>query len=239
MPEPLHFPSTHWSLIREAGQGRREALDDLLGRYLPALRAYLLRTTRLSAEEAADALQDFCLEKVVRKRLMEHADRRRGRFRTYLLAVLRNYLVSRHRREHTRRRAPDKPLVSLEELAAPAGARDDPQDAYNLAWARQVLAQVIEAMQAECERTGRPDLWGVFSSRVLGPMLDDVPPTPYAELIERYGFGSPLQASNALLTAKRMYARLLRQVVGEYARDPAEVDEEIADLRQILANCRA
>jgi hypothetical protein len=51
------FPTTHWSLVARAGQdggdARREALDQLLRRYLPALRAHLIFGRRMPPEDAA------------------------------------------------------------------------------------------------------------------------------------------------------------------------------------------
>ena len=79
------------------------------------------------------------------------------------------------------------------------------------------------------------DVWGVFECRLLAPMLDGAEPMPYEALVERFALRSPAQASNVLITGKRMFERALRAVVGEYAADEAEVDEEIAELRQILS----
>jgi len=75
----------------------------------------------------------------------------------------------------------------------------------------------------------------VFECRVVKPILDGSPPADYRELVERFGFRSPSQASNALTTAKRMYARSLRAAVGQYAGDHAEIETELADLKQALA----
>ena len=66
---------------------------------------------------------------------------------------------------------------------------------------------------------------------VLDPALDGSEPEPYDRLIKRFGFASPAVASNALVTAKRMFERNLRAVVGEYAGDNSDVDREIAELR--------
>jgi len=45
-------------------------------------------------------------------------------------------------------------------------------------------------------------------------------------------------SSNLLITAKRMFARRLRAVVGEYMGEDGEVEQEIADLRAILGRGR-
>ena len=78
-------------------------------------------------------------------------------------------------------------------------------------------------------------MWGVFECRVAEPTLQGSPPADYAELVRRFHLQSPSQASNVLMTGKRMYARALRAVVGEYAEDRQEIESEIEELRQILA----
>ena len=75
----------------------------------------------------------------------------------------------------------------------------------------------------------------VFDGRVLQPTLHDEPPVPYNVLVKELGFVSPAQASNALITANRTFARVLRSVIGDYEADPADVEAELDDLRRILA----
>ena len=90
-------------------------------------------------------------------------------------------------------------------------------------------------MQRECELTERPDVWGVFEARLLAPLLHDALAAPYEQLVERFGFASPAQASNVLMTAKRMFVRAVRATIGEYELEDEQIDEEIADLHRILA----
>jgi hypothetical protein len=74
----------------------------------------------------------------------------------------------------------------------------------------------------------------VFECRLLVPLLQQTQPLPYDQLAQRFGFLSPLQAANALTTGKRMFARLLRAVVGEYVPQD-EVEAEIGELKQSLS----
>ena len=94
-------------------------------------------------------------------------------------------------------------------------------------------------MQQQCEDAGRADLWGVFQCRLVVPLLKGSQPVSYEQLIEQFGLTSPAQASNILMTAKRMYARALRAVVAEYASDEEDIESELRDLRGILARCAA
>jgi RNA polymerase sigma-70 factor (ECF subfamily) len=229
------FPPTQWSLVGRAGADdssvRRQALEALLVRYLPALRAYLVLKKRLDPERADDLVQGFITSKVLEQGLFARADPHRGKFRVLLITALNNFVIDDYRR----RGAP--PTFSLSDTDAPQATEggESPPDVFDVAWARELLAEVLRRMRHECTEGGREDLWGVFECRVLEPTLEGAPVLPYEQLVERFGFRSPSQAANALVTAKRLFARTLRAVVSEYAGDEAAVEEEIRDLQQILA----
>ena len=108
-------------------------------------------------------------------------------------------------------------------------------DVYDVAWARQVLAEALRRMEQRCLAAGREDTWGVFQKRFVSPILERTEPAPYEHLVREFGFRSPSQAANALTTAKRMFARSLRGVVGEYCAGEDEVEEEIRGLMEILS----
>ena len=233
------FPATHWSLVTRAGlldsESRRQALEELLVRYLPALRTYLILTRRLQPADAEDLLQDFVAAKVLEKRLISQADPARGKFRTFLLTALDRFRLNRVRDEQARRRSPqDGELLEIGEHAQELPGAAARADAFDVAWAQGIIHEALRQTQQECEQTGRADVWGVFACRVVAPALEDTEPITYDELVQRFHLASPTQAANLLITAKRMYARALRSVVAEYALDAAEIAAEIADLRGVL-----
>jgi hypothetical protein len=104
-----------------------------------------------------------------------------------------------------------------------------------VAWARQVIDQTLRRMREQCDADGRPDLWGLFDVRVVGPTLRNEPAPAYEDLVASFGFASPTKASNALVTAKRMFERTLRGLVMEYAGGDASVEGELRDLRKVLS----
>ena len=67
------FPTTHWSLVgraaQDASEAKRRALDELLARYQPALRAHLIYGKRLQPEDAEDLLQEFVACKILASEL--------------------------------------------------------------------------------------------------------------------------------------------------------------------------
>ena len=233
------FPTTHWTLVAQVGRvdarEQREALGQLLVAYLPALRAHLIYGKRLSTHDAEDLLQEFVARKILEKDLIARADRELGKFRTFLLTALERFFFNWRRDQQAQKRMPQKEgLEALDEHACVAAAQE-PARAFEGAWARNVIAQSLQQMQAECEASGRPEIWGVFQCRVLDPLLGDREPVDYQELVQRFGFASPSQASNVLMTAKRMYARSLRGVVAAYACEGHEIESEIAELKRVLA----
>jgi RNA polymerase sigma-70 factor (ECF subfamily) len=232
------FPTTEWSLVARASHSdadtRRRALTELLDRYVPAIKCYLTLAKRMDKDQVEDLLQGFLASKVLDEHLIEQADQERGKFRTFLLTALDRFIINQHRFEAAQKRSPAH-MTSIDEQPEPAENGSGPAAAFELAWARQVIDQTVARMKEECQGSARMDLWEVFQARVLGPTLGQSAPVPYDDLVQRAGFSSPVQAANALVTAKRMFTRILRGVIGEYESDEEEIDSEIDDLHKILA----
>jgi DNA-directed RNA polymerase specialized sigma24 family protein len=230
------FPTTHWSLVVRAGQvtsdAQRTALGELVRRYAPALRAHLIVRKRVRPQDADDLVQAFLAAKVVEQRLVGRADRDRGKFRTFLLTALDRFVANQFRHDTAQKRSAG--AVELrDDLDGDSTA--DPSAAFDAAWAREVIAQAMRQMRGRYHAGGRDDIWCVFEGRVIAPMLDHTQPVPYDQLVERLGLRSPDEAWNLLATAKRAFASELRAVVGEYEKDDRRIEEEIADLRAVLA----
>jgi RNA polymerase sigma-70 factor (ECF subfamily) len=235
---PYRFPTTQWTAVGAAG-GRDTvggaALSDLLARYLGPLRMHLLRHRRLAADRAEELLQAFVAEQVLERELVGAAVREKGRFRTFLLLALDRFVSNQLRGQ--RRRSAREAEAGDDGLGDAPAAGPSPSGAFEVAWAQHVLAETARRMRAECDRDGRPDVWAVFEGRVLSPTLEGAEPVSYEDLATRLGV-TQHAAANLLVTGKRMFARRLRGVVGEYMGEGGEVEQEIAELRAALARGR-
>jgi RNA polymerase sigma-70 factor (ECF subfamily) len=235
------FPTTQWTGVRDAGIGGTagaEALARLLPRYLRPLRAHLVLQRKLPADQADDLIQSFLAEKVLERNLVGGAVPGKGRFRTFLLVALNRFVSNQLRNERCAKRSHENGEAS----AAVEHAADDapgPAEIFQIAWARQVLADAAQLMRRQCHHDQRNDIWAVFEARVLGPSLEGAEPVAYEELAGSLGLSGVEAARNLLVTGKRMFARSVRGVVREYTGDDAQVDQEIAELRQVLAGARA
>jgi RNA polymerase sigma-70 factor (ECF subfamily) len=236
-PQDL-FPSTHWSLVARAGHDdtdvRRDALSELVRKYLPPLRIHLIGRRGIDPHEADDLLQMFLVSQVLEKDLIERADPGRGRFRNYLLKAVERFVANSVREQPAIKRGLER-VEPLERGPLPIDPRPTPAESCEVAWAREVLERALLRMRNECEKSERPDIWGVFEGRVLAAAVESSKPVEYEELAIRFGFDSIAQAANVLVTAKRMFARALRSVVGEYEKDEADIDAEIAELWAALS----
>lgn len=233
------FSVTSWTLVGLAGvddpEARHAALTRLLLRYLPPLRSHLLNRKRIDPHRADDLLQDFVADKVLAAGIMQKAVREKGKFRTFLLVALDRFVLNRMRDQRAAKRSPTEGMAgSVEEAAEVCGSDGNMNRAFDVDWARTILEETISRMRETCRAGGRQSLWELFEDRVVGPSLHGAQPTPYAELSARFNFQSPAEAGNFVLTGRRMFIRLLREVIAEYASDEAAVDDEIADLRTIL-----
>ena len=65
-------------------------------------------------------------------------------------------------------------------------------------------------------------------------MLCGDTPEPYDVLVAQLDLASPSQASNLLITAKRMFVRHLHRVIAETVDTPANVEDELRELQKNL-----
>ena len=228
------FPTTQWSLVLCAGHAtevqRREALDALLRRYLPALRAHLLIRRVAPADQVDDLLQGFIADKVVGRDLIAQVRREKGKFRTFVAVALDRHVISQLRRDRSTLRRPAGGAVMPLDDNDPADPAPPCHQVFNIAWTAEVVAEARRRMREECEASGRGDVWAVFLDRVVGPALDGAAATPYAVLARQLGLDSDAQAANLLVTGKRAFARAIRSVVADYVGDERLVDQEVSSL---------
>jgi DNA-directed RNA polymerase specialized sigma24 family protein len=242
-PPSIGFPSTRWTLVTAAAAAssivQPLALEELVRLYAPALRAHLLQAVKGDVHRADDLLQGFLTDKVLKQKLLGRAHPGRGRFRTFLLAALDNYVVDVFRRDAAAKRDPGSPLLDLTDQTDGHAAATASQDSFDLIWAREVIGEALAVMRVECQQSDRPDIWTVFDLRYLKPAVDGVDPETHDAIANRLKLTSPAQASNLLITSKRMFTRIFKSVVRRYAADDSEVNEEIADLWRIFASARS
>jgi RNA polymerase sigma-70 factor (ECF subfamily) len=234
------LPPTRWTVVAKAGDRDMEtwagALQSITLLYRPVLVRHVISRLQVPPDRAEDLVQAFLHEKLLDQNVLRQASPQKGRFRSFLLKVFSNFVRDRLREQQAYKRRPSSPDVArLEDLPELPSGEALLADSFDVLWARQVLARTVERIREECHTRERQALWGVLEARILGPVFGDAPLMPYETLVAQFGLRSPSEASNLLITAKRMFARVLREVVRETVADEAEVEAEIMELKRILS----
>lgn len=237
------FNTTHWTETLSARTldqtRRREAIGVVLARYWKPMYCYLRRKGH-DNEEAKDIVQGFCQEIALGRGLIQQADPERGRFRTFLLTSLSRYASNVRRAGATRKKAPARAMFALDDVAAmdmPEISHEaTPEAIFHSAWASQLLDDVLTAVEAGCCDNGKNVYWEVFHERTVIPLIEDSKLPSLSTLCEKYHIRDKAKISNMIATVKRRFqAELVRQVRFAVGSD-ADVEQEIADLMEILSS---
>src|SRR6266487_6246637 len=151
------FTTTHWSVVLLAGQAdspqANAALEKLCRTYWYPLYVYVRRQGD-SPEDAQDLTQEF-LSRFLEKNYFAKADRDRGKFRTFLLGSLKNFLVNEWKRARRLKRGGDLTFLSFDANAAEERYAGEPIDETNPAndferqWAVTLIEQVFATLRRE------------------------------------------------------------------------------------------
>src|SRR3989442_1683830 len=154
-PDAGSFATTHWSVVLAAGQSdspnAAEALEKLCRIYWYPLYVYVRRQGH-SSEDAQDLTQDF-FARLLEKNSFAKADRDRGKFRTFLLGSLKNFLVNEWKRAGRLKRGGDLTFLSFDANAAEeryAGEQIDeanPINDFERQWAVTLIEQVFATLR--------------------------------------------------------------------------------------------
>lgn len=229
------FATTRWSLVAAAGEGRasspecRRALEELCRIYWRPVHAFVRRWT--GREDGAEDLTQELFLRLCAGDAFAAADRERGRFRAYLCACTRSFLLSERRRERARKRGDGRAPRSLEDAqgALDPAVDEDAARLFERDWALALLEEALGHLAHEYARAGQAELF-----RELRPTLEpELERGFYAQAAERTGLseGALRVAAHRL---RRRFGEALRDAVRETVRDPADVEDELRGLFRAL-----
>jgi RNA polymerase sigma-70 factor (ECF subfamily) len=241
LPSRRRFPSTCWSLVSAAGAPSailsHDALSELCETYWLPVYSYL-RGRGFEADRAQDLTQAF-FARLVEKQTLTRADPERGRFRTFLLSALTNFVANE--RAYADRRGGRSVSVSLDATLDAADRtcvfhlRDDltPEDLYCRRWVTVLLARVLHQLRDEFVRAGRTELFESLKPYLTGGKGE----RGYRFVAVRLNM-----TEGALKVAihrfRRRYRELLYQEIGRTVATPDQVEQEIRDLLGVLRGQR-
>jgi RNA polymerase sigma factor (sigma-70 family) len=231
------FRTTHWTLVMAAAQPgcdpARAAFAQLYTDYWYPLYAYVRRRGSTPAE-AEDLTQGF-FARLLEKEALGSLKRDGGRFRSFLLGALNNYLANEWDRARAQKRGAGMAPISLhaEEgetryLVEPADG-ETPESAYERQWVFTLLERVTQALAREYADSGKERLFERLKPCLHSPRLA----ADYAALGMEFGL-SEGAVKVAVHRMRQRYGELLRAEVTRTVSTPQEVEEEIRYLISVV-----
>jgi RNA polymerase sigma factor (sigma-70 family) len=231
------FQTTLWTTVVAAGQQASPDAQAALGRlcqiYWPPVYAYIRKRTP-SHEQAEDLTQSF-FARLLEKNYLARADRNRGRFRSFLMTSVENFLCDEYDRSTSLKRGGNQRPLSLdialagEETEPVAGLT--PAQAFEKRWARSLLDQVMAQLSKEHQTSGRSSLFEHLQAHLWGE-ADSI---RYDELSKQLNM-SPVHLRVLAHRMRQRYREILRDEIAQTVSSPDEIESELQYLLQVVSS---
>jgi RNA polymerase sigma factor (sigma-70 family) len=231
------FATTHWSLVLRAA-GQREdpqvdrALASLCQRYWLPLYVFARRRVA-DAHEAQDLTQAF-FARLLEQNGLASASPERGRFRSFLLASMKNFLANEWDRARAKKRGGGRGHLSLDweagesQLGLEPSHNLTPERLFDRQWTLTLLEHVISRLRAEFVTAGKEEQFDLLKGALVGDRSQ-----PYLEIAGALQM-TDTAARQAAHRLRKRYRELLQDEVAQTVAKPDDVDEEIRRLFETL-----
>ena len=220
------------------GANVAEALAELCRTYWRPIFSFVCRRG-YSTEDAQDLTQDFFVM-MLEGNWLQHADQHRGRFRSFMLKSVQNFLHHADEKSGTIKRGGKMNFISWDDWMAEAPSQLSisaqtldslpPERIFDLRWAATVVERALRRLREECESKGRRRLFETLRTQLVAERCD----ISYADLAAALGIAETM-VKKQLHNMRQRYRWLLRDEVAHTVDSPADVDDEIRHLCAVLA----
>jgi RNA polymerase sigma factor (sigma-70 family) len=232
------FATTHWSVVAQSAltdvPEAANALARLCETYWPPIYSFVRRRGYAPAD-AQDLTQAF-FAFFLRTKAYARTDPAHGKFRSFLLASVKNFLADNWDREQAIRRGRDYQFVSLDQETAEAfyDAASAPDSSaervFELRWAKSLTAAALNSLRQELQAEGKVKLFEELKNFLIGGSL--LP--SYDEASARMNLPRATVKTHVHRLRQR-YREIVRREVARTVSSPHEIDEELRYLCDALA----
>lgn len=227
------FAATRWSTVMRPGAQSSDAqgaLTELAQRYWYPVYAYV-RCSGNDPDSAREIARGFLLHLPGLARAGEPSPAH-GHFRRYLLARLDDFLAADWREE-----IHDEPSAALQMPPSDLEARyqcdnahvTSPEQAYQRAFAIEVIARAFGRLRNEARSTGHLDMY-----EALQPHLGNDPPSGFYEQLARKLQTRPLVLIVALKRLRQRFRELVGEELGDTVASAQDLTAELEALHAVL-----
>jgi RNA polymerase sigma-70 factor (ECF subfamily) len=229
------FATTHWSVVVRAGDSQSpeaaSALERLCQTYWYPLYVFVRRKGH-THEDASDLTQAF-FARFLEKRGLRFVDSSLGKFRTFLLTSMANFLTNEWEKSKAQRRGGGAKAVSFDEVVAEKRYQYEPADSvtpetlFERRWAQTLIDSVVERLARESEEKRFEVLKGF--------LLEDKGAVSYDAAAAQLGI-SASAVTSAIHRLRGRFRALLLEEVANTVEKPEDVDEELRHLLSVLVD---
>jgi RNA polymerase sigma factor (sigma-70 family) len=232
------FATTHWSVVLAAGHGSNsqasEALEQLCRTYWYPLYAYVRRWGH-GPEEAQDLTQEF-FARLLAGSYLAKADPQKGKFRSFLMAGLKNLLCDELDKAGRLKRGGGQKVISFDQQMAEGRYGLEPVDEmtperlFERSWGATLLERAASRLREEYVASGKAALY----EQLTEFRLDAPEQRAYAEVAAHLRL-SESAVKSAIRRLRQRHQQLVRDEIAQTVATPSEVDEEIRYLLSVMA----
>jgi DNA-directed RNA polymerase specialized sigma24 family protein len=234
---PQRFETTCWNVVLSAGRNEAPqataALEQLCRTYWHPLYAYV-RRRGYAPHDAQDLTQGFFAH-LLEGSFPTGLEPAKGRFRSYMLAALSNYLASEWARANTAKRGGGKVIIPLDGetaenlLSSQAASAETPEETFDRRWAVSLLDRAFVQLREEYVAAAKSELFDAFK-----PFLaEGAGPGDYAPVAARFQMTVGAVAA-AVHRLRLKYRQLVRAEIAQTVAGASEIDDEMHHLLAAL-----
>jgi RNA polymerase sigma factor (sigma-70 family) len=226
------FALTRWSVVLVAGDTKNpksyEALSELCLSYWRPLYSFV-RRKGYSPADAHDLTQGF-FARLLEKNFLGSANPELGRFRSYLLGAMKNFLADNYDYNMAQKRGGGAIIIPIDIEPEEGRSKFEPVDdntaekLFDRQWALETLDKTMSALAEEYKSAGKAEHFSKLRKALLPNDKSS-----YKDIAVELGTTEG-NVKVAIHRLRKKYKALLRKIISQTLADPSEVDDEIRHL---------
>ena len=210
--------------------GAASALDQLCHTYWYPIYVYVRREGH-GPHDAQDLTQDF-FARLLRLKSLEAVAPHKGKFRTFLLASLKHFLLNTRDAACAVKRGGGQPIISLDALEAEQRFQleplneDSPEVLFDRRWTLTLLKQALAGVECEYTAAGKAQQFAALKEFLQGPAEEGD--------YDRAGTALGLNPGAVAVAVHRLRQRYRDRLRAETAQTVSSPEELADEMRQLF-----
>lgn len=233
------FLTTHWSVVAQSALTNvpeaENAIAKLCETYWPPIYSFI-RRRGYSPADAQDLTQSF-FAFFLRTRAYARVDQLNGKFRSFLLASVKNFLSDSWDHDRAVKRGGNFEFLVLDQQMAETfydAGRDTDSTAeslFDVRWAKTLTSGALNSLRQELDAEGKAEVFEQLKSFLIGGSVV----LSYDEASARTGIPAATVKTHVHRLRLR-YREIVRREVARTVSGPHQIDEELRYLCSVLAD---